>query len=210
MISTAIAQDPRVQVGLEKLEKGSRMVREAVQQVTNHPSQGESESKAREGLAILRSAVDWLEDTDYFEQAHKALDDAGRDIRSEFGCHLTFDPENGYSRTCPVDLAHTRVGMSVGYIVEEVECSICRQDPEDCHHITGQTYGDKVCYRVVTRADLLEISFVSRPGQPDARIHRVSVNRNELEQAIGPSFRYGMLVSCNVCLQRCDGMTEWL
>lgn len=210
MIPTAIAEDPRVQVGLDKLEEGSRMVRKAIRWLETGSLPGESETQAREGLAILRSAVDWLEDTDYFDRAHNALDDAGHQVRSEFGCHLTFDPEKGYSRTCPVDLAHTRVGMSVGYIVEDVECSICRQDPEDCHHITGQTYGDRRCIRVVTRADLLEISFVSRPEQPDARIHSVSVTRDELEKARGPSFRYGMPVSCNLCLQKCDGMSERL
>lgn len=203
------SRDPKVQIGLDKLEKGSAMVREAILRVEGGLSPADSETQAREGLSVLRSAVDWLEDSPYFDGAHRRLDDAGQQVRLTFGCYLAFDPEDGYSRTCPVDLAHTRVGISTGFIVEESECSICQKDPEDCDHITGQHYGDETCVRVITRADLLEVSLVGRPRLPDARIHRVSVLQTELESALGPAFRYGMTVSCDMCIRVCNGVFEW-
>jgi hypothetical protein len=195
-------------VGLDKLEAGLRLVGESVAPAPGFSLPGELERRAREGLALLRSAVDWLEDTEHFDNAHRAIDHAGREVRSRFGCHLTFERAKGYSQTCPVALAHSRVGMSAGFIVEEAECSICELDPEDCDHITGQRYGDEVCVRVITKASLLEVSLVSRPNQPDARVHSISLARTELESELGPSFRYGMPVSCDRCLGECVGMTE--
>jgi len=199
-----------VQKGQGKLQEGSRTVQEAIELLDSVHLPGEPERRARNGLGILRSAVDWLEDSDHFDHAHKVLDDAGRLVRTTFGCKLTFEPGKGYSQTCPVALAHNRVGNSTGSIIEESECSICQEDPEDCDHIAGQVYGDEVCGRVTTKADLLEVSLVSRPKQPDARIDSVSIIRDELERELGSEFRYGMPVSCDKCLQECNGMVDAL
>ena len=202
-------QNRRIQVGLNKLEEGWDAVCDAIDCLNELSFPRELERRARNGLATLRSAVDWLEDTDHFERAHQALDDAGRRVRLNFGCHVDFDPVKGYSQTCPVALAHNRVGMSVGCIVEEAECSICRQDPEDCDHITGKQYGDEICVRVITKADLFEVSLVGRPQLPDARLTSISILRQELENSLGPEFQYGMTVTCDRCLQDCDGVSEF-
>ena len=73
----------------------------------------EAERFARSALADYRAAMDWTEDTPEFEVAHFRLDEAGRWVRETFGCWLT---RNGtsYQRTCPVDLAHDRIGLSPG------------------------------------------------------------------------------------------------
>ncbi|MCY4435494.1 MAG: hypothetical protein OXE45_17695 [bacterium] len=63
---------------------------------------------------------------------------------------------------------------------------------------------------MTTKADLLEVSLVSRPKQPDARIDSVSIIRDELERELGSEFRYGMPVSCDKCLQECNGMVDAL
>ena len=199
-----------VQKGREKLQEGLRMVQKGIELLDAVHLPGEPERRAREGLGILRSAVNWLEDSDHFDHAHKVLDDAGRLVRTTFGCNLLFEPGKGYSQTCPVALAHNRVGCSTGLIIEESECSICREDPEDCDHIAGQLYGDEVCVRVITKADPFEISLVSRPNQPDARIESMSITRDELEKVLGLEFRYGMPVSCDRCFQECNGMVEML
>ncbi len=199
-----------VQRGQQKLQEGSRMVQKAIELLDAVHLPGEPERRARKGLGILRSAVDWLEDSDQFDHAHKVLDDAGRRVRTTFGCNLKFEPDEGYSQTCPVALAHTRVGCSTGFIIEESACSICGEDPEDCDHISGQLYGDEVCGRLITRADLMEVSLVSRPRQPDARIQSVSITRDELESELGPEFTFGMPVSCDKCLRECNGMVEML
>ena len=204
------SHDIDVQWGQQKLQEGSLTVQEAIELLDAVHLPGEPERRARKGLGILRSAVDWLEDSDQFDHAHKVLDDAGRRVRTTFGCNLNFEPGKGYSQTCPVALAHNRVGCSTGFIIEESECSICGEDPEDCDHISGQFYGDEVCGRLITEADLMEVSLVSRPRQPDARIQSVSITREDLERELGSEFRYGMPVSCDKCLRECNGMVdEW-
>ncbi len=201
-------RDPRIEIGQGKLDEGCAKARHALSQLESLHLPGEPERQARKGLALLRSAMDWLEDTKDFERAHERLDDAGRQVRTSFGCHLSFEAASGYSQECPVALAHNRVGMSAGFIVDAAECSICRQDPEDCDHITGQRYGDETCVRVVTQAKLLEVSLVARPKQPEARIQSVAISRNELQRALGAEFRFGVPVSCDRCLQACEGLTE--
>ena len=93
--------------GLEKLQEGLRTVRKAIELLDAVHLPGDPERRARKGLSILRSAVDWLEDSDQFDHAHKVLDDAGRQVRTTFGCNLTFEPGKGYSQTCPVALLTT-------------------------------------------------------------------------------------------------------
>jgi hypothetical protein len=137
--------------------------------------------------------MDWLEDTEHFEEAHRALDEAGRFIRQTFGCSLTFK-EGEYRQECPVALAHNRIGMSIGAIVKKVTCSICRCDPHDCSHVTGRTYGGERCVRIVEEAELLEVSLVDRPSMPDARILSMTIPNSELKsfsgQNSGPVYRY--------------------
>ena len=196
---------PRVRIGLAKLESAQEELRAALAQDGSLALPGIPEQRARSALAVFRSALDWLEDTPYFEQAHSSLDKAGRQIRERFGCKLSF--ENGeYRQTCPVALAHKRVGLSIGAVVEESECSVCGEDPEDCVHITGRAYDRAISHQVITKAELLDVSIVSRPNQPDARIQSISVPRSDLEQSLGPGFRFGIPVSCNRCLATCPGV----
>lgn len=205
---TGADDDPRVGYGLAKLEGGREELRRAFELTGSFTLPGIAEQKARSALSILRSALDWLEDTDHFERAHVALDTAGRQVRERFGCHLAYDPRKGYSQTCPVALAHSRLGLSPAFIIYETECSICDHDPEDCSHITGRRYGDQVCHRVIKKGEMLEVSLVGRPNDPDARIGSISIPRSDLERDLDSRFRYGMPVSCDRCLTRCSGMTE--
>jgi hypothetical protein len=169
---------------------------------------GDAEAVAREALAAARSAMDWLEDTDHFDEAHELLHDVGRFTRSTWGCSLSLD-EKGYWRDCPADLAHIRMGMSPGMVIGASECSICGREPRDCVHIKGRVYDGKVCHRIITEIkEVLEVSFVARPAQPDARLHRVSVGSSGLKAALGPQWQAGMRVSCDKCLGECPGLTH--
>ncbi|MFZ4812744.1 MAG: HK97 family phage prohead protease, partial [Ilumatobacteraceae bacterium] len=144
---------------------------------------------------------------DGFEEAHDALDKAGREVRNLFGCRLGQEGTE-YFQDCPVALAHNRLGMSVGVVVEAAECSICGRSPDECEHVTGRMYGNERCVRVITRADLTEVSLVRRPAFPDARIDRVSVPLEKLQVELGPIWKAGMSVLCNRCLLDCDGVIE--
>ena len=198
----------RIEIGLAKLDDGLREVGDALNLTEQLALPGEPERHAREGLKTLRSAVDWLEDSEQFDRAHEAIDWAGRSVRETLGCRLAFDPKSGYGQTCPVALAHTRAGMSTAIIIRESECSICGQDHEDCDHIGGREYDGKLCGRIITRAEIDHISFVSRPNHIDARISFTTVSVEELPEELGPDFQYGTPVSCDACLKPCPGMHE--
>jgi len=197
--------DHRVRFGLQRLAEGRNAIRRARGLVSGDYAAAECE--ARGALASLGSAMDWLEDTQYFEEAHQELDSAGRFVRQTFGCMLHQEGTR-YEQRCPVALAHVRVGFSVGLVIREAECSICGRDPDGCPHITGRMYNGKQCFRVIKRWDLLDVSLVDRPAQPDARIMAMSVPTEELQDALGPEFIPGMPVSCDLCLAPCPGVKE--
>jgi hypothetical protein len=197
----------RLERGRRFLAQGRREVGEVEFMLLRRDPRQAAEQLARAALATLRRAMDWLEDTPEFEEAHRALDQAGAYVRRTFGCELPWDG-NEYQQRCPVALAHVRVGMSIAYVVRERHCSICGQDPDGCPHIRGRIYDGHVCHSVVTRADLLEVSLVSRPVDLDARIESMSVPRDTLRAGLGPDFRPDMRITCDRCLGPCGGVTE--
>lgn len=195
--------------GRDLLIKGSRRFGLAIRIVGTEGRTDEAADAINEALRTLRSAMNWLEDSDLFEVAHQRLDSAGSFRREHFLnlCRLAYD-ENGYAQQCPVALAHNRVGLSIGYVVRAAECSICGLDPDDCEHIVGRRYYDETCHRVVRDLDLLEVSLVGRPTQPDARIESIGVSEYEVRERLGQKFRRGMPVTCDRCLSPCDGVSR--
>lgn len=160
-----------------------------------------------EAARALRSVMDHTEAGPTFDRAHSLIDEVGRVIResSPARCRLKFE-DGAYHRTCDVDLAHLRFGMSPGFIIRESECSICKEDPQDCEHVRGEFYDDEPCIRVIKRADLLEISMVERPAYPEARIQSTSISNGELRARFGPDFSVGKPVQCDKCLSNCQGL----
>ena len=85
MSSWNATQDPHLEIGRHKLDKGWQKVQDALSLFEQLHLPGQPERLALSGLAELRSAMDWLEDTDEFEIAHKLLDESGRQVRVDFG-----------------------------------------------------------------------------------------------------------------------------
>jgi hypothetical protein len=98
--------------------------------------------------------------------------------------------------------------MSIAAIVHAAESSIYGLDPEDCEHITGRMYGGEVCGRILTELEVLEVSVVGRPAQPDARIMKVSIDTEDLQAALGPEWKPGVPVSCDRCLNAGTGISD--
>lgn len=193
-----------VKGGLERLEAGRARFEEA-----RHLAENGCEDAARESLESamrsIRSAMNWLEGRGEFDEAHEELDRVGSYQRGRFGCWLSFE-DGTYWQDCPVALAHNRIGFSAAYVVKKSECSICGRSPSECSHISGELYEGQQCYRLVTEADLLEVSLVGRPRQPDARIERISLGLEELQNAVDVEFLPGTQVSCDRCLSPCEGV----
>ncbi|MGO9452353.1 MAG: hypothetical protein ACLQDV_15125 [Candidatus Binataceae bacterium] len=61
-------------------------------------------------------------------------------------------------------------GASIAAIAKVSECSICGSDYVDCVHLAGQTYGGRPCTNTIKKLDLLEISLVKDPVNPQALI----------------------------------------
>jgi len=192
-----------------------------------------AEKAARQALASYASALDWAEDTDREEEAHRQLDEAGRWVRRTFGC-LVHQDGMTYSQRCPVALAHNRVGLSIGGAAKRI-CSLCGSDLSECEHMRGTSYlvpggpSDlgwcRVClkdscdhepsqeYRVgvvarIIDLELVEVSIVSKPANPEARFTSIGLDLAQLQGHLGPEFRPGMPVSCDRCLSSCNGLTR--
>lgn len=167
----------------------------------------DAEGTARQALGLLRSAMDWLEDTDTFGAAHDELDRAGEYVRRRFGCHFHWDGAQ-YWQACPVALAHTRVGISPAIMEEIIECSICGVDPDYCTHITGEVYGGRRCVHIIKKAEIVEMSFVARPANPDARILRTTISLAALRGKLGAMWEPGIKINCDSCLHPCLGVSD--
>lgn len=195
----------------------------------------EAELAARKLLGVAASAFWNAEDTDLEVLAHEELDQYGKWVRSNFVCHLSFEGGT-YYQTCPVAIAHKRMGLSIGFTARVAICSICGEDMSECIHRADRLYevpggagpsgycsvcGGSECQehspdemflvapiRIVTEADLHEVSVVRKPAQPDARITKVPVDGNNLRSVLSPSFEVGDPVTCDRCLNACRGIEE--
>jgi hypothetical protein len=203
---TETVQDGPTRRGLGLLRAGRRAFNHA-RYLMSVGADDEAEAKARAALPTLRSAMNWLEDGPYFEQAHTQIDQAGRFVRETFGCPLLFE-DGTYYQTCPVALAHNRIGLSPGTVIKKSECSICRHPPDTCEHISGRMYDGKVCHRIITEAGLLEVSLVYRPRQPDARIMKISIDTAKIRRKAPEDWQPGDLVQCDNCLSDCGGVYD--
>lgn len=196
------------------------------------PDVTEAEALARRALPAFRSALDWAEDSNLEDVAHKALDDAGRWVCETFSCGVEYT-DGTYYQTCPVALAHNRIGFSVGGVATR-QCSLCDLDISECEHeptteylIAGTMNPDGYCricvkqectehrphlqYKtkpvsIITEMMLDEISIVARPAQPDARVLREELSTRRLQETLGDKFVPGMPVSCERCLDDCGGL----
>jgi hypothetical protein len=63
----------------------------------------------------------------------------------------------------------TPVFFSSGFIVRNSECSICHSEYGECSHLKGRPYMGQICTRIVTDAELLEVSVVSDPADKHCR-----------------------------------------
>lgn len=193
-----------------------------------------SEREARAAIDAAVRAFWWAEGSGDEDGAHELMHEIGRWTRQEYGCFLAFE-EGRYKQRCPIAIAHRRLGMSVAFIAKR-HCSICDGDLSECPHQQGRTYWvrgggqqgracavclDEECehspdwlYRVAVVSivrnvdEIREISVVSRPAQPEARLLELPVNSESLRRHFGAAFVVGMSVSCDQCLGACPGFHE--
>jgi hypothetical protein len=193
-----------------------------------------ADREARLSLDSAARAFWWAEDTDAEEEQHQLMHRAGRWTRRNLGCHLEFDGVE-YQQTCPIAIAHKRIGVSPGFVAQ-LRCSICGADLSDCEHVVGRAYWVRggprdgqpcrVCFddscrrhkadrlyrapviKVISDVEFHELSWVSRPADPEARLLALPVDSKRLTTKLGPGFVMGMTVNCDKCLGECWGFDE--
>jgi hypothetical protein len=87
-------------------------------------------------------------------------------------------------------------------------CPVCVLQVGDpaCDHSPNETYDVEPVSIITEIVRLEEISLVSRPNQPDARLTAIPIDSEALQAALGPRFRYGIdRVFCSECLTPCSG-----
>src|SRR5882724_2113542 len=89
--------------GRRLLRDGSRALGAVLTKLQIEGPSAAVEAELRSTFPVLRSAMNWLEDTDDFETAHERLDTAGSTARSTFrsGCAFVFR-DGQYHQECPV------------------------------------------------------------------------------------------------------------
>jgi len=198
------------------------------------PETSAAERAARVAIQSIVHGFWRAEGTRLEEAQHRLMHRIGRWTRRTFGCHLELDG-NQYFETCPIQMAHRRMGFSPAFVADRI-CSICDQDLSQCEHRRGRSYWVRgvpgpdgycrVCHTTECKhrpdrlyraqvisivkevTELVEVSVVNRPAQPSARPTRISVSSSDLRAALGPEFRVGVPVSCDLCLGDCWGFTE--
>jgi hypothetical protein len=197
-------------------------------------SRAKADGEARAALYSASRAFWWAEESPLEEAQHTLLHRIGRWTRRNLGCQLHFDGTS-YSHTCPVVVAHKRIGFSMAFEAKRF-CSLCDGDLSECPHMRDRSYwvrgpsapgetcrvcGDEGCRH---RADRLyrapvvsmvkevekirEISLVRRPAMPEARLTAVPISTQDLADFLGPEFKVGMPVSCDQCLSECPGIED--
>lgn len=227
------ALDEEIRSRRSAAESLLRDAREAVEGQADAHSWDHAEKNARAALALFARSLDYAEDTPEEDEAHRLMDQAGTWVRETFGCQLTRSGTK-YSQTCPVALAHNRIGMSIGGTAKRL-CSLCGKDLSECEHMPGTSYlvpggtsslgWCRVCLQescehtpdqthrvpvigIIKQMDLVEVSLVPKPAQPEARIMERSIPVSELIEALGDEFVPGDEVSCDACLLECNGLTK--
>jgi hypothetical protein len=82
---------------------------------------------------------------------------------------LKITDENTFERVKKGELR----GMSIGGIVTNSICSVCRGEYVNCNHITGETHNGKECVVEITGIRLTEFSIVSDPVNPQTLIQMI-------------------------------------
>ena len=81
-----------------------------------------------------------------------------------------------------------QVFLSTGVTLDEVECSICHANYQDCEHIKGKPYMGELCHLIIKKASLNEVSIVDNPADKRCRVtHSPSGdgNRNQMTGKTG-------------------------
>jgi hypothetical protein len=71
--------------------------------------------------------------------------------------------------------------QSVGGIIKESHCSICKQKSGTCNHIKGKLYHGEICTRNITEMEIEEVSLVENPANKHCRVISIEQNGKKID-----------------------------
>lgn len=192
------------------------------------------EPHIKASVSAAVAALNYLEDHPLREAAHQAIHRAAFVRRGLLGCPIVLRDDE-YWTDCPVNLSHMRIGLSAG-MVSNFDCSVCGRPDEDCEHQRGQFYprragrdgtgkcdicGATSCphtedqeflveaHASAGNAEVGEVSLVSRPRYPQARLVKITKNigSDTGDQPWRRAAELGLL-NCDADLGPCSGLNE--
>ena len=82
-------------------------------------------------------------------------------------------------------------------------CRVCCET--QCDHLPTESYRVSLV-SIIHEIELDEVSIVTNPAHPEARIQAISIPIADLRGVLGAEFEPGMEVSCDRCLSDCGGL----
>lgn len=70
---------------------------------------------------------------------------------------------------------------SVGGIIKESECSICKSEYGSCEHLKGKLYSGELCCRIIKEMDIEEGSYVENPANKLCRTISYKINGKNID-----------------------------
>jgi hypothetical protein len=207
-------------------------------QRTYRHARTQAEKYAREALDLGAKAYWLAEYTEFAEREHRRLYKMGSWVRRTFGCELNY-VDGKYTQRCPVAIASKRLGFSPGFTAirwcsicdhdlsecphmrdrmywvrggprGSLRCSVCVNDDDSCNHSPNRLYRVPVVSIIKEVDELREVSIVTNPAQPFARLIEIPISMKELGKQLGPEFISGIPVSCDSCLRAYPGLPPQL
>ncbi|WP_121965723.1 hypothetical protein [Myroides sp. N17-2] len=71
--------------------------------------------------------------------------------------------------------------QSIGSVIKESHCSICKQKSGKCNHIKGKLYNGELCIRNITEVELEEVSLVKNPTNKHCRVLSIEQNGKKID-----------------------------
>ncbi|MBF4574544.1 hypothetical protein ITJ64_18690 [Herbiconiux sp. VKM Ac-1786] len=187
------------------------------------------EQPLAEAIKLAQSALNYLEDSEFSDDAHVLIHRLARLRAGLYGCQLWVEKGEVWT-DCPVRISHMRWGFSVE-MTTTWNCSICDtrfdsclHDPDtyyqvtigrksgictgcfesDCDHEIGETYLVKP-RPVANSISDGAVAVVERPRYPDARAVRETLPIEPGSEAFELATQGALF--CELCLSPCPGWT---
>jgi hypothetical protein len=161
----------RLECGRGFLAEGRREIGEIAFLLLRRQPRRTVEDRARAALVTLRRAMDWLEDSPEFEEAHRVLDLAGEYVHGTFGCELHWNGAE-YLRSAARILSAARISAAGSTTASSALASLRAPTYSRSRSCPGRS----IAMRVSTQFPCRQTRFASRSALARGLAERETVS----------------------------------